>query len=175
VSNVYFRPAVACLVAVAAAGLVTTVAIRAQSSAQPTVPTGPTVPTAQTAVQTATAPTVWDGVYTEAQAKLGESDFKSYCVECHGEDLAGREQAPALAGPPFLEKWNKATLKKLMETMEGMPPDNPKSLTPKQYTQVMAYILNANEFPAGKTALSEDRSVLSGIQILGVRPGKPAH
>jgi len=123
----------------------------------------------------APAPTVWDGVYTDVQAKAGAAEFQSYCLECHGEDLAGREQAPALAGPPFLEKWNKATLKKLMDTMEAMPPDNPKSLTAKQYTEVMAYILSANEFPVGKTALPEDRSVLSTIQIVGTRPAAAAH
>jgi len=113
---------------------------------------------------------VWDGVYTNVQAVAGESGYKSYCLECHGEDLAGREQAPALAGAPFLEKWNKATLQRLMDTIQAMPPDNPRSLTVKQYTEVMAYILSANEFPAGKSALAEDRAALARIQILGTRP-----
>jgi mono/diheme cytochrome c family protein len=161
VVNVRAQITVVCVIAAAFAGLVASVAIHAQSPAPPAA--------------AAAAPTVWDGVYTDVQAKAGESTFKSYCMECHGEDLAGREQAPALAGAPFLEKWNKATLKKLLETMEGMPPDNPKSLTAKQYTEVVAYILNANEFPAGKTALPEDRSVLAGIQVLGTRPSKTSH
>jgi len=113
---------------------------------------------------------VWDGIYTDAQAKAGQSAYATYCLECHGEDLAGREQAPALAGPPFLEKWNKANLRRLWDTMEAMPPDNPKSLTAHQYAQIMAYVLYANEFPAGKTELTEDRSVLAGLQILAARP-----
>ena len=40
---------------------------------------------------------IWDGVYTEAQAKEGETVYFSQCAECHGPDFAGREQAPALA------------------------------------------------------------------------------
>jgi mono/diheme cytochrome c family protein len=155
VLNVRFRLGVAAVILAAVGGLAASVAVRAQAPAA--------------------VATVWDGVYTDVQAKAGEAGFQSYCLECHGEDLAGREQAPALAGPPFLEKWNKATLKKLMDTMEAMPPDNPKSLTAKQYTEVLAYILSANEFPVGKTALPEDRSVLASIQILGTRPTAAAH
>ena len=150
-----FRAKITAICLITAGGFVVSVAVRAQSPA-------PLAPPA--------SKTTWDGVYTEAQAKAGEFSYKSYCVECHGEDLAGREQAPALAGPEFVQKWNKATLKKLVDTLEAMPPDNPKSLTAKQYTEVAAYILNANEFPAGKNALPEDRSILSGIQILGNRP-----
>jgi mono/diheme cytochrome c family protein len=114
---------------------------------------------------------VWDGIYTDAQARAGQTEYATHCLECHGEDLAGREQAPALAGPPFLQKWNKANLRRLRDTMEAMPPDSPKSLTPQQYTQIMAYVFYANEFPSGKTELTDDRSVLSGIQILPARPG----
>ena len=118
------------------------------------------------------SPSVWDGVYTAAQAKDGQTVFDSSCAECHGEDMAGREQAPALAGPPFTEKWNKATLKKLYETIEQMPPDHPKSLTTKQYTAVLAYVLSANEFPAGQAALTDDRAALADIQMTSAPPAK---
>ena len=33
--------------------------------------------------------TVWDGVYTEAQAKRGEEAYKRSCGYCHRDDLAG--------------------------------------------------------------------------------------
>ena len=32
---------------------------------------------------------VWDGVYTEAQAKRGEALFAENCVTCHGPALEG--------------------------------------------------------------------------------------
>jgi mono/diheme cytochrome c family protein len=33
---------------------------------------------------------VWDGVYTEAQAKRGEALFGENCVTCHGPAGRGR-------------------------------------------------------------------------------------
>ncbi len=143
------RLSVFCLVTVASAGLATAVAARAGRPA---------------------ITSVWDGVYTETQAKAGQVLFTTKCVECHGEDLAGREQAPPLAGPPFIERWNKTSLKKLIETIEQMPPDSPKVLTSKQYTDILAFLLSSSEFPAGKTALPDDRLVLSDIQVLATRP-----
>jgi mono/diheme cytochrome c family protein len=125
------------------------------------------------AVPSAQAPkTVWDGVFTEAQAKQGEVVYKTACVDCHGMDLAGVEQAPALAGSNFKQKWNKATLRQLYDTVDQMPPENPRSLTPKQYTDVLAYLLNANELPAGKVALEADRSHLGTILFTIAKPGK---
>jgi mono/diheme cytochrome c family protein len=119
-----------------------------------------------------TTTSVWDGTYTEAQAAEGEATYFSSCAECHGEDLAGREQAPALAGTPFMEKWNRATLRQLYEIIEQMPPDEPKSLQPKQYVDVLAYLLSANAFPAGSAALKSDRVALAQIQITNARPQK---
>lgn len=113
---------------------------------------------------------VWSGVYSETQATAGETLFSDYCANCHGDDLAGVEGAPALAGSTFLQTWHGATLKKLFERIESMPPKNPKSLTPKQYADVLAYLLSANRFPAGTTPLEPERSALSGVTITSVRP-----
>ena len=114
----------------------------------------------------------WDGVYTEAQAAQGETVYVSHCVDCHGPDFAGREQAPALAGLGFLDKWNGATVRKLLEAVEQMPPDQPKTLTPQQYVDVLAFVLSVNGFPAGPTALATDRPALARIEIKNVRPQK---
>lgn len=118
------------------------------------------------------AVSIWDGVYTDTQAKDGETVFFSHCVDCHGQDLEGREQAPALAGLGFRDKWNRATLRKLFEAVERMPPPQPKSLTPEQYVEVLAYVLSVNEFPAGSTVLTTDRSALARIEMTNVRPQK---
>lgn len=116
--------------------------------------------------------TSWDGVYSEAQAKKGEAVFTDYCAECHGADLTGREQAPALAGLAFLDKWNKASVRKLLELVEQMPPDQPKTLTPQEYVDAVAYLLSANGYPAGATALPVDRPALARIEMKNVRPPK---
>src|SRR5258708_29126642 len=49
---------------------------------------------------------VWDGVYTEEQAKRGEPIYHKECAACHGDMLTGGESAPPLTGGAFLAKWN---------------------------------------------------------------------
>src|SRR5262245_42339619 len=41
--------------------------------------------------------TVWDGVFTGAQAERGQSAYRERCQSCHGEKLEGGV-GPALAG-----------------------------------------------------------------------------
>ena len=114
--------------------------------------------------------TVWAGIYTEAQAVAGETLYVDHCAKCHGEELAGIEQAPALVGSTFAQKWHRATVQKLFERVEAMPPTAPKSLTAKQYADVLAFLLSANEFPAGETPLVADRSALTEITITSAPP-----
>jgi mono/diheme cytochrome c family protein len=116
------------------------------------------------------AKSVWSGTYTESQASVGETLFGDYCANCHGDDLAGAEEAPALAGGTFGQRWHGATLKKLFERIEEMPPKEPRSLTSKQYADILAFLLSANKFPAGPTPLVPDRSALAEITITSVRP-----
>src|SRR6476660_4300042 len=72
-----------------------------------------------------TTTSVWTRVYTTAQATHGTDLYNRVCSECHGDDLEGREKAPALAGGSFAQRWDGAALKKLFERMQEMPPDNP--------------------------------------------------
>ena len=39
---------------------------------------------------------VWDGVYTEEQAKRGETVYRKECAACHGARRQGSEKAPPL-------------------------------------------------------------------------------
>lgn len=129
-----------------------------------------TVAVSAVTVSTEDSRSVWAGVYTKAQATDGEALFGDHCATCHGDDLAGIEQAPALAGGTFGDTWNGATLKKLFERIESMPPDKPKSLSEKQYADILAYLLSASELPAGNTPLEADRSALAEITFNRVRP-----
>jgi mono/diheme cytochrome c family protein len=52
-----------------------------------------TVIAAAALAQSATR-SVWDGVFTEAQAKLGEALYEQNCVSCHGPALEGDGEAP---------------------------------------------------------------------------------
>ena len=42
------------------------------------------------------------GVYTAAQATAGRAVYQASCASCHLPDLAGRNEAPQLAGNNFM-------------------------------------------------------------------------
>jgi mono/diheme cytochrome c family protein len=60
------------------------------------------------ALTAAQSRSVWSGVYTDEQAAAGETIYFDRCVACHGDDLAGRERAPALAGRGSTSYWQSA-------------------------------------------------------------------
>ncbi len=109
---------------------------------------------------------IWDGIYTSNQATRGQAAYREECAKCHGENLAGGEDAPALVGKQFLKTWNGRTVGDLLEIMiKTMPSEDPGSLSRRQYADLSAYILNANEFPAGPKELGSPPSELKDIRI----------
>ena len=109
---------------------------------------------------------VWDGVYTKEQAGRGLAVYRQECLKCHGENLAGGESSPPLAGAVFLRTWNGKTAGALYENVrKTMPEDDPGNLSTRQYADLVAYIFSANEFPAGQKELDRDVAVLNEIQI----------
>jgi cytochrome c len=133
---------------------------------------------AQAAGVSQSAPvTIWDGVYTEAQARRGEEVFKSACAYCHKENLGGGffddglGRAPALAGKrafdsSLVERWGGMTLADMVGTVAAtMPQQRPSSLSVENYVDVVSYILSKNEAPAGASDLSGDVETLSRIII----------
>lgn len=98
------------------------------------------------------------GVYSAAQATRGEETYMNICVACHP---AGTYSTPA-----FREKWNTHPLSELYTYIsESMPKQEPGSLTPKEYAQVLAYLLKINDAPAGKEDLPSDVEALKKIKI----------
>ena len=104
-------------------------------------------------------------VYTAEQAAAGEKIYFAQCAACHGDDLAGREKATALAGVQFSEAWNGKDLRKLLERIETMPPTAPKSLSAAQYTSVLAFLLRNAGMPDGSAALPSDHAQLARIMF----------
>jgi S-disulfanyl-L-cysteine oxidoreductase SoxD len=114
---------------------------------------------------------VWDGVYTEAQAGRGQALYSQNCASCHGETLAGAEEAPALAGSDFLSNWSGLTAGDLFERIRTtMPLNNPGGLSRPVMCDILAYILSANKFPAGQTELPTATEVLRLIRIDQAKP-----
>ena len=113
-----------------------------------------------------TTRSVWDGVYTEEQAKRGGALYGKECARCHGPTLAGGEEAPALEGGGFVANWNGLTLGDLFErTRTTMPQNDPGRLTRQQQADVLAYVLRENRFPAGKVELEKQTEALKGIRF----------
>ncbi len=107
---------------------------------------------------------VWDGVYTEEQATRGEAVYTADCASCHGEDLGGDGFAPGLSGPEFASAWNGLSLGDLLERMRvSMPPTDASSVSVEQKADIIAFVLKANEFPAGTTELAKDVESLKQI------------
>lgn len=111
-----------------------------------------------------TGRTVRDGVYTSEQAMRGQAVAENHCFECHGERLQGIE-GPELAGSAFLATWRPRTLDALLRKMVEMPKDRAETVTDRERVDALAYILQANGFPAGMTELPEDRAALARIAI----------
>jgi cytochrome c len=110
------------------------------------------------------------GVYSEAQADRGEREFGRSCEHCHGRALEGdsAREVPPLTGEVFTSKWNGRPLKTLADLVrQSMPADNRGKLSARSYTELVAFLLKANDFPAGgeDLALSD---VLETV-IIGTR------
>src|SRR4051812_40411649 len=103
------------------------------------------------------------GVYTGEQASAGEKIYFDKCATCHGDDLAGRERAPALTGAAFVDGWSGKDLRQLLDRLEAMPPTAPGSLAAAEYTSVLAFLLRNAQMPSGSAALPTDRAQLARI------------
>ena len=114
---------------------------------------------------------VWDGVYTDEQAKRGEEVYRKECAACHGEMLTGGESAPPLTGGAFQANWNGLTLGDLFERIrKTMPLSKPGRLTRQQNADVLAFMLSINKFPAGKTELYRQAEMLKEIRFETKKP-----
>jgi cytochrome c5 len=122
-----------------------------------------------------TSKTVLDGVYTEAQAERGAAVFASTCARCHGENLQGRSD-PALKGNGFIERWREDPLEVLFAHISTrMPPrgaGGPVAGLPQNtYLDLLAFILQQNEYPAGTNELSVES--VKQVLLVGKDGPKP--
>ena len=122
--------------------------------------------------QGVTARTVWDGVYSEAQAARGKAVYDAQCAFCHQSDLRGQGFAPALVEDTFTSRWQDGNLGDLLTIVKvTMPQDKPASLTDDENAAIVAYLLQANRYPAGQQELRPDPAALK--EVVFKRPGTP--
>jgi mono/diheme cytochrome c family protein len=115
--------------------------------------------------------TTWDGVFSESQAARGKENFLTgRCGGCHKLDLSG-DRGPALKGDDFLAHWENGSVVTLFDKIrETMPPNAPNETTDDAKVDIVAYLLQQNGYPAGKSELRADADSLGIIDL--VRKGQ---
>jgi S-disulfanyl-L-cysteine oxidoreductase SoxD len=126
----------------------------------------------ESALRAQAAASVWDGVYSDAQADRGGTLYGQNCASCHGDHLQGKHPTtPALAGDTFKGNWNGQSVDDLFEKIQtSMPGDNPGSLSRQQNADILAFLLKSNQFPAGKDDLPSEADKLKPIRFEAARP-----
>ena len=109
---------------------------------------------------------VWDGTYTPAQAERGAAKYRQMCVMCHGPVLEGNGEAPPLTGR-FIPDWAGTSLADLFEKIQAtMPLFAPATLSSSDTADILAFLLQSNNFPAGPAELQAgDRLKLVSFDV----------
>jgi PQQ-dependent dehydrogenase (methanol/ethanol family) len=105
--------------------------------------------------------------FTQAQATSGRELYRKNCAACHGSQLQGGAGA-ALAGNAFSSKWSDRTVKDLYTFVhQSMPMSAPGSLSDQQYADIIAYVLQRNDFQPGDQQLTAQSMPDAKIQPPG--------
>ena len=107
--------------------------------------------------------TVWDGVYTDAQAARATATFSQSCSNCH---TLSQDGTRPLTGDAFWKGFTQKTVAELLTFVKTNMPNgvNAGSLPAPTYNDLVALILKSNGFPAGNTEVSPDS--VAGVQIV---------
>jgi hypothetical protein len=105
---------------------------------------------------------VWDGVFTSAQAVRGKAVYQEMCAECHETG-----EGPILYGSGFMRRWFEESLGDVFTKMRTqMPLNGPGTLPAMAYVDVLTFVLQQSGFPSGTEELTGDPALLSSIAIL---------
>ena len=99
------------------------------------------------------------GVFTAEQSRRGKAHYQAFCASCHVGDLSGTlaadTGAPPLRGAPFLASLQRKGPAGVFEYVKTtMPADDPASLDDSRYLDILAFLMQANGFPAGSRELA---------------------
>ncbi len=99
-----------------------------------------------------------NGVYSAAQAQRGRETFTEVCRECHASsEFRGRD---------FEFTWRRRTAWDLYrELRRTMPEDFPGALAPQTYVDVIAYVLEINDYAPGGVELVPDEESLRRVPL----------
>jgi mono/diheme cytochrome c family protein len=115
-------------------------------------------PVARAQTSASEARTTASGVYTAEQAARGRETYAMQCRSCH---------TPAShTGTTFASWWDRKPLSELYQFVTTrMPKNEPGSLQPDEYVDLVAYLLKLNELPSGAEPLPADSVAMKKIRI----------
>jgi alcohol dehydrogenase (cytochrome c) len=119
--------------------------------------------------------TIAAGPFTAEQSIAGRNAYRANCESCHLPDLAGRNEAPPLAGANFIGTWGARSTRELINFIQTtMPPGNAGGLAQETYIAIVAFLLDANGAEPGDRQLTAStdiviRSVASGDMPESIR------
>jgi mono/diheme cytochrome c family protein len=100
--------------------------------------------------------TVNDGVYTKAQAKVGEALYTEHCLLCHDKKYFR----------PILKRWEGQPLGIMFTVMStSMPESNPGFLSEKENVDILAYILSLSRYAPGDVELDYRDGALNELIV----------
>jgi mono/diheme cytochrome c family protein len=100
--------------------------------------------------------TVNDGVYSKAQAKVGEKLYADQCLLCHDKKYFR----------PVLKRWDGQPIGVMFTVMStSMPESNPGFMTEKEYVDILAYILSLSRYTAGDEELDYKDGALNELIV----------
>ncbi len=109
--------------------------------------------------------TVWNGVYTDAQAERARATFDNTCSRCHTLTPGGNTQGGSLSGDKFWTAFTQKSVGDLLAFVsKNMPNGNGGSLSASTYNDLVALILKSNGFPTGPAEVSPE--AVAGVQII---------
>ena len=79
--------------------------------------------------------------------------------------------APPLTGVRFTSRWNNQSLDVMVRLIQRtMPRDEPGTLSRQQAADIVAFVLRANDYPAGAAELPNDAEALKPLLFLADKP-----
>lgn len=105
--------------------------------------------------------------YTAAQAARGQASYEHSCQICHGSTLDNGDFGGApLRGSWFREHWGQGDAAALFGYVKAaMPPDNPGGLNDTTYADILAFILQGNDYAPGGQELPADAAALQRMTL----------
>ena len=119
-----------------------------------------TADTVSVATEVASAPEMpgIPPVFDSIQAKRGQKVYFSECLRCHTGDR--------FVGPQFTTVWKTRRVYDLYDIVAStMPQDAPGNLSPDQYVDVVAFMLQVNGAKPGTSKLTNDSESLKKMRI----------